>query len=93
MSFSGPGIAFKQTVPDANLERADRAPTIATPPAANPSPVTATTTNLSVVGADESGESILTYTWSTTSAPSGATTPTFSVNGANASKNSAATFF
>ncbi len=36
---------------------------------ANPSPVTGTTTNLSVLGADAAGFSSLTYTWAVTSAP------------------------
>ena len=38
------------------------APTIATPAAASPSPVTGTTTALSVLGADAAGESHITYT-------------------------------
>ena len=38
-------------------------PTVATPATANPSPVTGTTTNLSVLGADAGGEAALTYTW------------------------------
>jgi Ca2+-binding RTX toxin-like protein len=35
----------------------------------------------------------LTYTWTVTSAPSGAATPTFSANGTNAAQNSTATFY
>ncbi len=65
------------------------APTIATPAAASPATVTATTTNLSVLGADDGGEAALTYTWSITSGPA---TPTYSVNGTNAAKNTVATF-
>ena len=38
-------------------------PTVAQPAAANPNPVAGTTTNLSVLGADDGGESALTYTW------------------------------
>ncbi|MEO6436278.1 MAG: hypothetical protein ABIP55_11045, partial [Tepidisphaeraceae bacterium] len=91
-SFSGPGIAAKQLIPDAALQRADRAPTIATPASASPNPVSGNQTSLSVVGADESGEGILSYTWSATSLPNGAASPTFSVNGSNAAKNSSATF-
>jgi alpha-L-arabinofuranosidase len=63
-------------------------PTVATPAAANPSPVTGTTTNLSVLGADSSGESNLTYTWSAT----GPAAVNYNVNGTNAAKNSTATF-
>jgi hypothetical protein len=67
-------------------------PTVATAAAANPGTVTGKTSALSVLGADVAGESTLTYTWSTTSAPSGAPAVTFSSNGANASKNATATF-
>src|SRR5207244_243639 len=66
------------------------APTIAVAAAASPSPVTAgTTTDLSVLGADDGGEANLTYTWAVTAGPSGTT---FSANGTNAAKNSTATF-
>jgi hypothetical protein len=65
-------------------------PTVATPAAASPSPVTGTTTNLSVLGADTDGESSLTYTWATTGTPPGAVS--FSANGTNAAKNTLATF-
>jgi hypothetical protein len=69
------------------------APTVATAASATPNPVTGTTTALSVLGADEDdGEANLTYTWTITTVPSGAATPTFSTNGANAAKNTAATF-
>src|SRR5213594_3754634 len=44
-------------------------PTVATPASAAPNPVTATTTNLSVLGADDGGEANLTYTWATTGSP------------------------
>ncbi len=67
-------------------------PTIATPASANPSPATGTTTALSVLGADDAGEAGLTYTWSLTSVPAGASNPTFSVNGSNAAKSTVATF-
>ncbi len=66
-------------------------PTVATPASATPSPVTGTTTALSVLGADDGGESNLTYTWSATTKPAGST-PSFSVNGTNGSKNSTVTF-
>jgi hypothetical protein len=68
-------------------------PTVATPASATPSPVTGTTTSLSVLGADDTGEANLAYTWSGTSQPAGATIPSFSVNGTNAAKNSTATFY
>src|SRR5207248_918211 len=65
-------------------------PTVATPAAASPNPVSAKTTNLSVLGADDGGEANLTYTWATTGNPPAAVT--FSANGTNASKNIVATF-
>ena len=43
-----------------------------------------------MLGADYGGESTLTYTWAATTLPSGATTPTFTVNGTNAAKNTSA---
>jgi hypothetical protein len=79
-------------IPDANLKRVNKAPTISTLPTANPNPVTGKTADLSLVADDESGESALTYTWSTTAAPAGAPAPTFSANGTNASKNATVTF-
>ena len=66
-------------------------PTVVQPASATPNPVTATTTSLSVLGADDGGEGNLTYTWQATTEPSGAN-PTFSVNGTNAAKNSTVTF-
>jgi hypothetical protein len=70
----------------------NHAPTVATPASATPSPVTGTSTSLSVLGADDAGEANLSYTWAATTLPSGAKTPTFSVNGTNAAKNTTATF-
>ena len=55
--------------------------------------MTGTNTALGVLGADDGGESNLTYNWSVTAQPSGVTTPTFSINGTNAAKNSTATFY
>ena len=63
-------------------------PTVATPASANPIPVTGTTTNLSVLGADAIGEPNLTYIWTDT----GPATVNFSANGNNAAKNTIATF-
>jgi len=69
---------------------APAAPTVATPAAATPNPVTGTATALSVLGADAGGESNLTYTWATTGTPPAPVT--FSANGTNAAKSSTATF-
>jgi hypothetical protein len=68
-------------------------PTVVTAASANPSPVTGTTTNLTVLGADAAGAASLTYTWAVTSAPAGAATPTFSSSGTNASQNTTAAFY
>jgi glucuronoarabinoxylan endo-1,4-beta-xylanase len=66
------------------------APVIATEASAAPNPVTAATTLLSVLGADDNGESNLTYTWATAGTPPA--TVTFSANGTNAAKAVTATF-
>ncbi len=52
-------------------------PTIATAAAASPSPITGKTTTLTALGADVAGESTLTYTWSATAPPAGATARCF----------------
>ena len=65
-------------------------PTIATAAAASPNPVVAKTTALSVLGADDGGETNLVYTWATTGTPPAAVT--FSANGTNAAKSITATF-
>jgi uncharacterized repeat protein (TIGR02543 family) len=65
-------------------------PTIATPASATPNPVIASTTALSVLGADDKGEANLTYTWAATGTPPAAVT--FTANGTNAAKNATATF-
>ena len=72
----------------------DAAPTVADPAAAMPSTVTGTTTSLSVLGADADGggEADLTYAWAATVLPTGASPPTFSVNGTHAAQNATATF-
>ena len=66
-------------------------PWVITPASASPNPVTGTTTSLGVLGDDNAGQSSLTYTWSVISQPSGATTPSFSINGTNAAQSSTAT--
>jgi hypothetical protein len=68
----------------------DQAPTVAVAAAASPNPVTGKTTALSVLGADDDGESSLTYTWATTGIPPAPVS--FSINGTNAAKNTTATF-
>jgi len=71
---------------------ANTAPTVAEAASATPNPVVgATTTTLSALGADDHGEANLTYTWTATSKPSGAPTPTYSVNRTNAAKNTTVT--
>ena len=66
------------------------APTVAMAAAANPSPATGATVNLSALGADDGGEGNLTYTWATVGTPPAAVA--FNVNGTNAAKNAIATF-
>ena len=76
----------------ASAASANHAPTVANAAAATSNPVTGTTVQLSVLGADDAGESNLKYTWTTKSQPSGASVPTFSANGTNAAKNATVTF-
>ena len=98
--YTAPGSAGTSTVTatsgsvagNAAVTVSNAAPTVATAAAASPSTVTGTTTALSALGADDGGESNLTYTWAVTSYPSGATAPTYSANGTNASKNTTAAF-
>jgi subtilisin family serine protease len=67
-------------------------PTVATA-AASPNPVAATTTVLSVLGADpQYSESMLSYTWTATALPPGAAAPSFSSNGTNAAKQTTVPF-
>jgi alpha-L-arabinofuranosidase len=81
-TFPGYSITVIQLTASANP------PTVATAAAASPSPVAGTTTNLSVLGSDATGESNLSYTWSAT----GPAVVTYSANGNNAAKESTATF-
>ncbi len=76
----------------ATITMVDAPPTVAIPATGDPNPLSGTTANLSVLGADEEGEAGLTYTWSATG-PAGADMPTYSVNGTNAAKNATATFY
>ncbi len=66
-------------------------PTVATAASAGSGTVTGTSTTLSVLGADDGGENGLTYTWSATNVPAGAS-PAFSANGTNGAKNTTVTF-
>lgn len=66
----------------------DPAPTVATPASAALSGHTSAT--LGVLGADDGGETGLTYTWTTVGTPPAPVS--FSANGNNAAKNPAATF-
>ncbi|MFO0958282.1 MAG: cellulose binding domain-containing protein [Isosphaeraceae bacterium] len=68
----------------------NQAPTIASAASASPAVVTATTTVLSVLGADDGGEPALKYTWTTVGTPPAPVS--FSTNGANASKSTTVTF-
>ena len=64
-------------------------PTVVTAARATPGMVTATSTALTVLGADDTGESALTYTWNA----GGAFWPvSFSANGTNSAKSTTATF-
>ena len=79
--------------PSATFTVDNTGPTVATPASATPNPITDNATNFSVLGADiATGEGSLTYDWTATTVPDGATAPTFSVNGTNNAKNSSATF-
>jgi hypothetical protein len=84
------GIASTPASLTISMTANNSAPTVATAAAA--AQAGPTLDNLSVLGDDDAGESNLTYTWTTTSVPSGASFPSFSVNGTNAAKNTAVTF-
>jgi alpha-L-arabinofuranosidase len=91
-TVTGLGTSFSHSFPGNSITvlqfTAGTAPTVANPAAASPEPVTGTTANLSVLGADNGGESNLTYTWSST----GPAAVNFSPDGTNTAKNSVATF-
>jgi hypothetical protein len=69
---------------------ANTPPTVAVPASANPAVVTAKTTVLSVLGADDGGAANLVYTWSTVDTPPAV--PTYSHNGNNAAKQTTVRF-
>jgi hypothetical protein len=98
-NFSAPGnYTFTVIITDGSLTATssvavtvvapNQAPTVAQAAAASPNPVTAMKTTVTVLGADDGGEAILRYTWSST----GPATVTFSPNGTNAAKTATATF-
>jgi aryl-phospho-beta-D-glucosidase BglC (GH1 family) len=66
------------------------APTIVDPASGSSGSVSGTTAALSVLGADNGGESNLAYAWTTTGIPPAPVT--FSANGTNAAKSTVATF-
>ncbi len=68
------------------------APWIVSGASAAPSLVTGTTTNLSVAAGDSYNPAVVTYTWSVVREPSGATAPSFSLNGTDAARNTTVTF-
>jgi len=84
---NGTGSNDWMLVLDSNGTTNNSAPTIATAAAIDANPVTGTTARLSALGADDGGESALTYTW--TASP---TTAAFSVNANNAAKSTVITF-
>lgn len=69
---------------------ANQPPTVARAASASPPIVTATSTVLSVLGADDGGEPALKYTWTTVGTPPAPVN--FSTNGNNAAKTTTATF-
>ena len=68
-------------------------PTITSAASASPSTVTLTTTSLSVLATDASGDAGPSYTWTAIAIPSGAATPTFSVNSSATASTTIATFY
>lgn len=72
------------------LTTLNQPPTVAIPATASQNPVLGLTTGLSVLGADDGGEALLKYSWSTAGTPPA--TVTFSSSGSNSSKNVTATF-
>ena len=97
VTVTGTGV-LSATVPTPGTARADlaykftlnSAPTIAVVAAANPNPATGTTTMLSVLGADDLGESNLVYHWAVVGTPPAA--PVIAANDTNAAKSTGVTF-
>jgi uncharacterized repeat protein (TIGR01451 family) len=89
LGTTGDNFGYEDAPPTITIA-SNAAPTVVAAAAASPSTVTAKTTALSALGADDQGESGLTYTWATVGSPPAAVT--FSPNGTNAAKNATATF-
>jgi outer membrane lipoprotein-sorting protein len=98
VTFSQPGnYVFTVTLADTqgltvsssvNVTVTNHVPTVAIAAKASSNPVTGSTVNLSVLGADDGGEANLKYTWSST----GPAPVLYSPNGTNAAKNTTVTF-
>jgi hypothetical protein len=101
VTFVSPGTyTFTVTIRDAgnltvqsstNVTVTNNAPVITTTATANPSPVSGTTSTLSVQATDDSGPGNLTYSWTTTAKP-GSVFPSFSVNNSNSASTTVVTF-
>ena len=91
------GDSFSYAVPDYTMMvislTPQTGPTVTQAAAADPNPVTGTTTNLTAAGSENGSGAGLNYTWSATSVPAGVAAPTYSVNGTNAAASTIATFF
>ena len=85
---SGTGFLSPNIVYDAIDLVANQSPALAAAASASPAPVTGTTTALSVLGADDSREANLVYTWTNT----GPAAVTYSDNADNTAKNTIAIF-
>src|SRR5205814_51847 len=90
MNPSSPWAMVVATFYSNSNQNNNQPPTVVTPASASPNPVIGKATNLSVLGADDGGESNLTYTRPTTGTPPAPVT--FSSNATNASKSVTATF-
>jgi hypothetical protein len=75
---------------NASVADPNQPPTVNTAPTAKS--VTATSATLSVLGADDGGETNLSYTWGTLYQPTGASPVLFAPNRTNAAKTTIATF-
>ncbi|MCY2975795.1 MAG: C2 family cysteine protease [Planctomycetota bacterium] len=92
MSVGEASVGSTQVVSTITNTVGNTAPTVATiPRLVNATDVRSRSAVVSVLGADNAGESRLTYTWSVNSFPSGGTV-TFASNGTNAAKQNTATF-
>ena len=88
------GIASSAVAFTTPATAGDAAPRLVALAEAAPDTVVGKTALISVLASDSdgNGEAGLTYTWTLTSAPPGVPTPSLSVNGSNAAKNTTATF-